>query len=246
MDQLSVPPEKVAASTQENGSAPRENLPTQSSPLYRAVYPWARVALRVLARLLAPRLVISGAHNVPRRGGCLITPNHLADCDPPFVLNGSPRPLWFMAKDELFSMGILGPLMRFAQAFPVTRGEPDRAALRRTEELLKARQAVVVFPEGELSRSGELQKILLGAAMLALRANVPIVPMGICGTNFIMPYGTMIPRPTLRRVRIHFGAPIDLTPLRDLPKREQREAAAKLMEAGIRQARAVAFGEIEK
>ena len=244
MNQLPASP--IPAGTENGGVSVREKLPTQPSSLYRAVYPWARVALRVLARLLAPRLAISGAHNVPRRGGCLLTPNHLADCDPPFVLNGSPRPLWFMAKDELFEMGALGPLMRFAQAFPVTRGEPDRAALRRTEELLKSRQAVVVFPEGELSRSGELQKVLPGAAMLALRANVPIVPMGICGTNFVMPYGTMIPRPTLRRVRVHFGAPIDLSSLRDLPKREQREAAARLMEEGIRQARSVAFGETEK
>ena len=244
MNQL--PASSVPAVPESGGVSVREKAPTQPSKLYRAVYPWARVVLRVLARILAPRLIVSGAYNVPRRGGCLIAPNHLADCDPPFALNGSPRPLWFMAKDELFEMGILGPLMRFAQAFPVTRGEPDRAALRRTEELLKARQAVVVFPEGELSQSGELQKILPGAALLALRAGVPIVPMGICGTNFIMPYGTMIPRPTLRRVHIHFGAPIDLSQLRDLPKREQREAAAKLMEEGIRQARAVAFGASEK
>jgi 1-acyl-sn-glycerol-3-phosphate acyltransferase len=231
--------------TQKSAAAKREIAPTNPSPAYRVAYPYARVMLRVLARLLAPRLVVSGTRNVPRRGGCLVTPNHLADCDPPFLLNASPRPLWFMAKSELFDIPVLGPAMRFSQAFPVERGEPDRAALRRTEELLKAQQAVVVFPEGELSRSGEMQKMLPGAALLALRAGVPIVPVGICGTNFVMPYGKLIPRITLRRVHIHFGKPIDLMQLCELPKREQRDAAAKMMEAGIRRARAIAFGAFE-
>jgi 1-acyl-sn-glycerol-3-phosphate acyltransferase len=188
-------------------------------------------------RILAPRLRITGSHNVPRRGPIILAPNHISDSDPPFVLNGAPRPLWFMAKRELFEMGALGPAIRFCQAFPVDPGEADRAALRFTEELLRNGQAVVVFPEGRIAHDGVLQDISAGVVLLALRAGVPIVPVGLWGTQHVVPYGTIIPRPTLSRVRVHYGKPLRFDDIRDFPRRQQRETAATRLEAALRAAR---------
>ncbi len=215
-----------------------------SSPAYRAVYPYARLALAGVARALAPRLRVSGRFHVPRRGPVILASNHISDSDPPFILNGSPRPLWFMAKEELFSMRVLGldfgRIIRFCQAFPVDPQGADRAALRYTEELLGAGRAVVIFPEGRCSPTGEMGPVLPGTVMLALRARVPVVPVGLWGTQGVMPYRQMVPRPTLGPVRVHFGAPIQFDHIAALPRREQRAAAATLLETAMRQARAVA------
>lgn len=166
----------------------------------------------------------------------MLAPNHIADLDPPAIMLSACRPLWFMAKKELFEMPVLGPFIGFAQAFPVERGGADRVALKRAETLLKAGQGVVVFPEGRLSENGELQPLLPGVAMLALRANVPVVPVGICGTNAILPYGRSTPRPTLAPVGVHFGAPLDFSDLQDLPSREQRSQALERLETALREA----------
>jgi 1-acyl-sn-glycerol-3-phosphate acyltransferase len=192
-------------------------------------------------RVLAPRLRVTGRHNVPRRGPFILAPNHISDSDPPFVLNGSPRPLWFMAKRELFEMGVLGPAIRFCQAFPVEPGEADRAALRFTEELLRSGQAVVVFPEGRIAADGVMQELSAGVVLLALRSGVPIVPVGLRGTQHVVPYGTTIPRPTLARVRVHYGKSLRFDDIRDLPRRQQRETAATRLEEALRAAREIAI-----
>lgn len=193
-----------------------------------------------MLRLLAPRWKVTGRQNVPARGPVLLAPNHIADCDPPFVGLSVYRPLWFMAKRELFEIPVLGPLIDFAQAFPVERGVPDRAALKRAEQLLKAGQAVVVFPEGQLSQNGQLQPLLPGVALLALRAKVPVIPVGIVGTNVLLPYGKVIPRPTLAPVHIHFGKALTFDDLAGLPSRVQRAQCVERLEEALRAAIKVA------
>jgi 1-acyl-sn-glycerol-3-phosphate acyltransferase len=107
---------------------------------YRLVYPWARALLSVVSRFLAPRHRITGKFMCRVVAACLLCPNHVADADPPFLLNASPRPLWFMAKRELFGMsfpviGEFGPIISWCGAFPVDPGEPDRDALRHAGDL---------------------------------------------------------------------------------------------------------------
>lgn len=234
-------------STQEKPDSPPENdcaaLPTstRSTAAYRAAYPFARLLLRVIARILAPRLKITGRYNVPRRGAVILAPNHISDCDPPFVLNGSIRPLWFMAKRELFEMRALGPVIRFCQAFAVEPNEADRAALRFTEDLLRDGQAVVVFPEGRIAPDGEMLDISSGVVLLALRAGVPIVPVGLWGTQQVIPYKQRVPRPTLAYVRVHFGKPLRFDDIKTLPRRQQRDIAAERLEKAMRAARSIAI-----
>lgn len=211
-----------------------------SSPAFWLAYAPVTHALRFGLHALAPRWRVTGRKNIPARGAAILAPNHIADCDPPFVGLSVHRPLWFMAKRELFEIPILGKLISFAQAFPVDRDTPDRAALKRAEELLKAGQVVVVFPEGRLSQNGELQPLLPGALMLALRTKVPVIPVGIAGTSCVLPYGEVIPRPTLSPVCVHFGAPLSFADLETLPSREQRRLSAERLETALRGAITIA------
>jgi 1-acyl-sn-glycerol-3-phosphate acyltransferase len=112
--------------------------------------------------------------------------------------------------------------------------------LRHAEQQLQHGHPLVVYPEGRLSVDGALGPILPGAVMLALRAKAPIIPVGISGSNHLMPYGLTCPRPTLAPVRVHVGRPMDLTDLVKLPRRTQREAATQRLEQEIRRAITIA------
>ena len=207
-----------------------------SSYSYRLAYPWVVPALRGVIRLLAPRLRVEGTIHVPRRGGVILAPNHIADADPPFVGLCAPRPLWFMAKSGLWemegAMRHMGPLISWMQSFPVDPDSADREALRRAEDLLRAKQALVVFPEGRIRQEGKTLELQAGVIMLALRAEVPILPVGIWGTQNIVPYGSLIPRPSLAPVAVVFGRPLHFDDLKSLPRRAARETAvARLHDA---------------
>lgn len=217
--------------------ASRSQTPALSpSPIFWAAYPVLHLGFRCILKTFAPNWRVSGRKNIPPRGGVLFAPNHISDLDPPFVNLSLRRPAWFMAKRELFEIPILAPFIRLAQAFPVERGGADRAALKYAEQLLKNGQALVIYPEGRLSPSGELQPILPGVTSLALRAGVPLIPVGIAGSNHVMVYGKVMPRVTLKKVRVHFGEPLDFSDLKDLPSRAQREQSTQRLEIAMRAA----------
>lgn len=223
---------------------PKETItnewPVRPTPIFRLAYPWMRLILLVLARFFSPRFHISGTRNVPRRGALLLAPNHISDADPPYVQAASPRFVWFMAKEEIFQIRVLGPAIKFFGAFPVEPNGADRAALRHAGALLDNKQAVVIFPEGRCSVTGELEPMLPGAAMMALRSGVPIVPVGVWNTTSVIPYGSVIPRPALDRVAVHFGPPLHFDDLKTLGKREAREIASERLFTAIAAAREVA------
>jgi 1-acyl-sn-glycerol-3-phosphate acyltransferase len=148
--------------------------------------------------------------------------------------------MWWMGKRELFSIPVVSPLISFWQTFPVDPGSPDRAALRRCEELLKRGNGLVIFPEGRVSPTGEIGEVLPGAVMIALRTGAPIVPAGIVGIDNILPYTEVVPKISLKPVRVHFAKPINFEDLKSLPAREQREKAAERLENAIRAAVEVA------
>jgi 1-acyl-sn-glycerol-3-phosphate acyltransferase len=175
------------------------------SPIYKGVVlPVLRVVAWSLFLLLGPIRVI-GRSRLPRGGPLLILPNHVSDVDPVVVQYGFPRPIFFMAKSELFEMRLLGPLIRTLRAFPVNRGEPDRTSIRQAVDLLKAGEPVSVFPEGQLSETGQLQELKPGVALIVRMAGCPVICCHLSNTNRIMPYGSIIPRPSLRRTTVRWG-----------------------------------------
>ena len=186
---------------------------------YFLAYPLVFAVLRLLLRVLG-RLQSSGEANVPARGGVLYCPNHISDADPTAIFVTVPRRPWFVGKSELFEIPVLGWFFAHFQGFPIKRDSADRAALRRIEALLKAGQPVALFPEGRLSETGRLGRIQPGAALLALRAGVPIVPVGLQHTDGIVPYGKLTPRFSPRPVRVTFGPPIWPQDYANLPRSE--------------------------
>jgi 1-acyl-sn-glycerol-3-phosphate acyltransferase len=133
--------------------------------------------------------------------------NHVGAIDPAIIGAWTPRPVWFMAKAELFK-GTWGWLMRGYHAFPVVRHSPDRTALRRAFELLKQGSAVVLFPEGHRSEDARLLRAEPGAGFIARRSGAPLLPIAITGSQNVLGRHQMI----LRRaeVAMTFGPPFQL------------------------------------
>jgi 1-acyl-sn-glycerol-3-phosphate acyltransferase len=146
-----------------------------------------------------------GSYRVPKSGPVLILSNHISDVDPIVVQVACPRPVHFMAKSELFEMKLLGKMIRWYQAFPVKRGEPDRASMRHAIELLKMGEAVTIFPEGQLSEDGELQELKAGVALIVRQAATQVICCGVRNSNKVMPYGRVVPRLSWSRVYVEWG-----------------------------------------
>jgi 1-acyl-sn-glycerol-3-phosphate acyltransferase len=142
---------------------------------------------------------VTGADRVPRRGPVLLCGNHRSGWDPILVGALVRRRAWYIAKEELFRYPLLAPILRLLGAFPVRRHAADRLALRRSLEVLERQGALVLFPEGTRSRTGQLGKGAPGAALLALRTGAVVVPIGIRGR-----YGFR------SGLQVHFGEPLRL------------------------------------
>lgn len=177
--------------------------PKQRPWYFWPLFPFIKIFAFIFCQLLGP-FRWRKEQKWPK-GGLLILSNHLSDTDPVFLYLACGSPMYFMGKKELFSMSVIGPLIKFFGAFPVERGSPDRTAIRYSIDRLKAGHRVGIFPEGQLSETGLLQPVLPGAAMIAKMAGVPIVCCGLINTDRVMPYGKLIPRPSWKWVRANFG-----------------------------------------
>lgn len=127
------------------------------------------------------RTKVIGAENIPSTGGVMICSNHIDNLDPPIVGISSPRPIHFMAKEELFQLPVLKKLLPTINAFPVKRGMSDKQALRTALQILKEGKVLGLFPEGTRSKTGELGKGLAGAGFFALRTEADVIPCAIIG-----------------------------------------------------------------
>ena len=149
---------------------------------------------------------IYGAENMPKAGPVLVVANHASDFDPPIVSCCVRRPVSYMAKQELFKVPVLAPAIRLYGAYPVQRGGAARGAIRAALQQLEQGWAVGVFLQGTRTRDGRIPDPKLGAAMIAAKAQVPLVPVCLWGTHRILPKGAAFPKPLPVTVRI--GQPI--------------------------------------
>lgn len=128
------------------------------------------------------RIKIEGKENVPQNEALVICANHISLLDPPILGVCMPLRLRFMAKEELFRNKLFGGLLRALGAFPIRRGKSDVGALRAAMKMLKDGECVAVFPEGGRSKTkGQMRKGKQGAALIAVKSGVNILPVGIAG-----------------------------------------------------------------
>ena len=170
-------------------------------------YAFLRWVMRFLTRTyLVGLFSIEGRENVPRTGPLIVCPNHFGTIDPPMVPAFMPRgDTWSMAKSEFFRKGWRQWLFNAYHAFPVVRHTADRAALRRSFDLLKAGQVLVIYPEGTRVESGVLSAPEAGAGFIAQKAGCPVLPVAVTGTRECLPKGAKWPRRV--PVKLRFGKP---------------------------------------
>ena len=164
--------------------------------------------VKLLLRLLT-RWRVEGGENVPRQGPLLVVANHLHNADPPLLGVSLNRRLVFVAKEELFRSRLTAYFLRRLGAFPVRRGRLDRKALRQAEQFLDEGLAVVVFPEGARSHGGQLRPAFPGAVLMAVRNGVPVLPVGLTGTEKLKGLGWVLRRPG---ITVSIGRPFHLPP----------------------------------
>jgi 1-acyl-sn-glycerol-3-phosphate acyltransferase len=169
------------------------------------LYPFFRIIFRVIFRVLW-RWKIKGLENFPLLGPVIVVSNHVSLADPILIGAALPRRVCFMAKEELFRYPVFGNLLVRLHAFPVKRGQPDRAAIRKAFEVLESGKVLGLFPEGSRSKTGEMLKPQPGVAMIALKAKVLIIPVACVGTKDMCQKGTWF-----KPIEIRIGLPIEYT-----------------------------------
>jgi 1-acyl-sn-glycerol-3-phosphate acyltransferase len=181
-----------------------------------ATYYLGRFIITPLARVLY-RPHIEGRSLVPKSGPVIFASNHLSFLDSIAIPVAAPRPVHFLAKSSYFDgHGVRGWASRefftAIGAVPVQRGAGQAAldALDQQRVLLEQGSAVALYPEGTRSLDGRLYKGRTGVAFLALQTGAPVVPVGLVGTDKVMPVGAKFPS-FRQRVTVKFGEPLNLT-----------------------------------
>ena len=173
-------------------------------------------------RRIAPRVAVTlapaagyGVERVPLEGGGVVAANHFSAIDHPLIGSFSPRPLYFLAKAELFEIPVLGSVLSWLGVFAVRRGEGDREAVRRARELVREGNLVCVHVEGTRQRFGHPGPLHPGGLMIAMQEGAPVIPCAVDTFGW---------RPWNRRVcSVVWGEPLSVA---DLPRNRKGYAAA--------------------
>lgn len=171
----------------------------------RALYAICRFIAVGLSRALSPGR-ITGKENLPKSGAYVIAPLHRSHIDFLIVARISRRRLRYLAKAEVWRHERLGRFIERLGAMPVNREVADRDSFNRTLAVLHGGEPLVLFPEGTRLDGPVVGELHEGAAYLALRAGVPLIPVGLAGTDKVLAKGHHLPRPA--RIRIVIGAPV--------------------------------------
>lgn len=173
-----------------------------------------------------------GVENVPAGGGVVVAANHCSYLDPPVLACALRRPVRFMARDTLFSNAFARWYFPRVGVIPLDRTRGDVAALRTAISLLKAGNAVALYPEGTRSEDGKLHEAKGGIGFLIAKGEVPVVPMHIAGTFEAFPKGAKKFRPS--RIAVHVGAPISPEELKAaMTARNDYDSVGRLVMARI-------------
>jgi 1-acyl-sn-glycerol-3-phosphate acyltransferase len=206
-------------------SAPEKASDERGSPLAAppprwddALFTAFRVSFGALLRTWF-RMRIEGPP--PPAGACVLAANHTSFLDPLLLGAAQPRRSVYLMTEVVWRSPSLGWFYRWSRAIPLRPRGGNRDALRAAREVLRQGRQLAIFPEGGLSRDGQLMLGSPGAVSLVLQEGVPIVPVGIVGAHAAFPPGAAFPR--LRQVTVRFGAPIAAKELDALGNGDRRE-----------------------
>jgi len=181
---------------------------TRVKGVSRGVYWLFRVPLQLFFHVYL-RMARIGREHFPDHGPAIIASNHRSFFDPFIIGTMARRPLYYVAKRELFEINpVITWLIAALGAFPVDRGRGDRDTIATAKELLARGEMVLIFPEGTRTRPGPLGKPHRGVGRLAIETGAPVIPVAIIGTESIR-RGWRI-RPC--KVRIRAGLPMRFAP----------------------------------
>jgi len=205
---------------------PIDDLPLDShlTPLITSIAFGARTIARSFTRVR-----IEGAlDEIPSSGPVILAANHISNADPvilgAWLTKSLGRRIHWLGKKELFEWPVIGWVARNGGIHPVDRAAADVDAFRTAQRVLVEGQVLMIFPEGTRSPTGELQPPKDGLAMLALRTDAPIVPIGISNTDRVWPKGQLLPRPG-GHATMRIGRPFRLSD--ELPEGLDRKSAKK-------------------
>ena len=150
---------------------------------------------------------VRGKENVPKSGGVILAANHLSFLDPPAIAIASPRRVYFLARKELFKGKMFGWLIRELNAMPISNKKLRVGVIKKSLEILKEGEALLLFPEGTRSPAGTISGGKRGVGLIAYKAKVPVVPVLIKGSDKALAIGAKWI--SLRKISIVFGKPIE-------------------------------------
>ncbi|BDC51455.1 1-acyl-sn-glycerol-3-phosphate acyltransferase [Bryobacterales bacterium F-183] len=189
----------------------------------------ARTWARCLLFVSGVRVRAEGLDKIDLSKPYVIASNHASYMDTPVILTYIRLQFRFMAKEELFKIPFLGTHLKTAGHVSVPRSDP-RAAVRTMNEAAENIRvkgiSMLIFPEGGRTRTGELQDFKEGVASIAIKAGVPIVPVGLTGTRAVVPMGSAIVKPG--RVTLRVGEPI---PTEGMNPKDRGALTAKVRES---------------
>lgn len=161
----------------------------------RVLYACIRTLILAVAKLLG-RVEIRGADHVPSTGAFVLAPVHRSNIDFALASLVTPRRMRYMAKDSVWKSKPLGAFVSFLGGFPVHRGAADRDALHTCIDVIDAGDPLVMFPEGTRRSGPVVEDLFDGPVYVAAKTGVPIVPVGIGGSEAMMPKGAKLLKPS--------------------------------------------------
>src|SRR5688500_12004334 len=192
----------------------------------RITYAIVRGLIWTVAKLLG-RVTVIGREKIPAEGAFILAPVHRSNVDFALTSLVTTRPMRYMGKDNIWKSKPLGRFVSMLGAFPVHRGSADRDALKACIDIVAGGSPLVMFPEGTRQSGPVVQELFDGTAYVAAKANVPIIPMGIGGSEAMMPKGAKLLRPS--KLVLVVGDPIP-PPERTAAGRTPRSAVGALTE----------------
>ena len=179
-----------------------------------------RIIIKFLYKILSKiryKEEVIGKENLPKEEAAIICPNHVHFLDGPTLIANSKRKINVLAKEELFKNKFLSNCLRMLGMYPIKRGSADIEAIKVSLKILKNNELLMIFPEGTRNGMAKGVKPKNGAVVMAIKAGVPIIPVGIIG-NF-KPF---------RKITMKIGKPIDYRSYKD--KVKDKELMTKLTE----------------